>query len=509
MLFQSFFKILSCRFGNEHLQEKSFVSSEAGALDRRRRPRYRLLIFLVLLFAVTIGGALRVYHIGTPSLWWDELRTVIRMRMQPNEIISDLQRGSPLPPFYYLLLHYWGNLFGDSEFFVRVPSAIFSTLTIVLVYFLSRELFDWKSGLIAALLVAFSPYSIYYAQEAKMYSLLWCLGIASFFSFIRFCKNNKTIDLVLYCFVSLLSIYTLYTGFFFLIIQNIAFFCFFRRKNTGKWLLGQGIILLFFSPWVNVFLGHMGHKEVMKWIPAAESYVGLLRLIFTRILLGVLTWPRFVERGVIALILLIICLGIVTIEKRRRVRIDISKSDFLLFLWIVIPLCVYWGFNTYICPLLSERTERYVGFMYIPLCILIGKGIGKYALGIRIAVLGILFGITLRYGGIPLYGYPYRILHGDDWRTISQELRKRLQGDTVIVNSFFPGMVAYYNRDVRIMDIKTFRQERKVHAPASVIVYYRSDGDWGSFWKKRLPGYSLKENYYQYQNGFLLFTLDQ
>jgi uncharacterized membrane protein len=46
-----------------------------------------------------------------------------------------------------------------------------------------------RYALIAAFLVAISTYNINYAQEAKMYSMLWCLataGVPVFFKMVKF-----------------------------------------------------------------------------------------------------------------------------------------------------------------------------------------------------------------------------------------------------------------------------------------------------------------------------------
>ncbi len=75
---------------------------------------------LVLLGVVVLVGALlRTWHIGSKSLWIDEAFSVWIARQSLSEALSWLVRIDQHPPLYYLLLHYWMTLFGDSEAVVR------------------------------------------------------------------------------------------------------------------------------------------------------------------------------------------------------------------------------------------------------------------------------------------------------------------------------------------------------------------------------------------------------
>ena len=128
---------------------------------------------LALLFAVTVTGAiLRLFQIGSKCLWLDEAFS-IWMGWQPvGEMLSWLVRIDQHPPLYYTLLHFWIK-FGDNAATVRALSALLGTLTIPVIYLLGRRLTgDDKVGLLAALLLAVSPFHVRFAQETRMYTLL-------------------------------------------------------------------------------------------------------------------------------------------------------------------------------------------------------------------------------------------------------------------------------------------------------------------------------------------------
>ncbi|MBF6567663.1 MAG: glycosyltransferase family 39 protein [Candidatus Binataceae bacterium] len=80
--------------------------------------------------------------------------------------------------FYYILLHYFACLFGVSEIAVRMPSALFALGDLVLIFAVSRAMFDEETGLAAAAIWAFNPLAIVFASRARMYSMLVAMGLA-------------------------------------------------------------------------------------------------------------------------------------------------------------------------------------------------------------------------------------------------------------------------------------------------------------------------------------------
>ena len=89
--------------------------------------------------------------------------------------------GDYKPPLFMYLLVPSEAIFGLSEFAVRFPSALAGILTVWVIYFLVRDLFSHKIvGLVAAFLLAISPWHVYYSRlgwESNIGLLFFCLGI--------------------------------------------------------------------------------------------------------------------------------------------------------------------------------------------------------------------------------------------------------------------------------------------------------------------------------------------
>jgi mannosyltransferase len=464
-------------------------------------------VLITLWAIVAVGFILRVYQIGKPSLWYDELYTAGRSNYQPAQILADLYEN-PFPPLYYFGMHYWIKAFGDSATSLRFPSLIFSVLTIIFVFILAKDLFDDKVGLFSALFVSLSGYSIYYAQEAKMYSLLWFLGVISFILFNRFTKEGKNTHLFLYLLFTLISVYTMYIGFIFVIIQNIAYFCLSRGKEKRRWLLGQLAIILLYLPWASRLFYHASRQSPFQAVFKVSNYPRLFATIFSKTLCGVVPRNDIMELSIYLIIILTAFIGFRK-NSFKKLKLDLKNSDLVLFLWIIIPFFIYCSINIFVRPMLFKYTERYIGFIYIPLFILIGKGINKYAVKVKYTLLIILLFMSLAFGVMPMYRYDDRVINRENWRAFSRALLQRTENNSLIISSVPLYIITYYVRGVETKPmgyIADLNKQLPDKQPSSIFIVYtfliKADIP---FLRNSLKGYSLKENYYKRPSGFLWF----
>jgi uncharacterized membrane protein len=120
------------------------------------------------------GAALRLFRIGRQNLWIDE---TISLHFATRASDAQFWKGLLYDmhgPFTTVLLRGWIQL-GQSEAWMRLLYAIPGILTIPLAYRLGLELFGAKTGRIACLLLALSPFHVWYSQEIRGYSwaILW------------------------------------------------------------------------------------------------------------------------------------------------------------------------------------------------------------------------------------------------------------------------------------------------------------------------------------------------
>lgn len=153
----------------------------ARALPNRRKQDRGETIGLVLL--LWCAFCLRVYHLTRQSLWPDEVYSYAVSHWTLAELWAHLRIDNV--PLYTVLLGAWQVAAGSGELALRYPSVIASTLAVPLVYRLGQRLLGSRSGFAAAALLTVSAFQLYFAQEARMYSLLGTLGLLSSWLFLK------------------------------------------------------------------------------------------------------------------------------------------------------------------------------------------------------------------------------------------------------------------------------------------------------------------------------------
>jgi uncharacterized membrane protein len=97
----------------------------------------------ILLSILILAAMLRLLHLGSESLWWDEVVTVAIVRLDWGAFWKVLSHFEANMGLYYCLLRLWVNL-GESEFVLRSLSALAGVLGVGLVYVLGKRLFDTR-----------------------------------------------------------------------------------------------------------------------------------------------------------------------------------------------------------------------------------------------------------------------------------------------------------------------------------------------------------------------------
>ncbi len=136
------------------------------------------------------------------------LRTIsaVNVEMKPDEMVYTVNAigingGGVLSIFQQTTLYshfvdVWFQLFGVTAFTTRLPSIIFGTLAVILIFYFIKELFhSEKAALLGSLLFAVSGFAIQYNYEMDMMGFFFAL--ASAFFFLRFLNNGNEKEMYL------------------------------------------------------------------------------------------------------------------------------------------------------------------------------------------------------------------------------------------------------------------------------------------------------------------------
>ena len=234
------------------MSETTAIKEKPTVLENK----FRVRAGCVALFLIFIG--LRLYHLGFHDFWYDEIGTIYQSTYPWNNFSA---------PFYWWFIHVWMKLFPISEFSLRFPSLLFSAFTVIFIYLIGRELFDRRVGLIAAVFAGLSPFQLWYAQEARSYSLvLFLCTLASYFLLLA-AKNRKRAWWFCFVAVSVMAIFTNFLSMVLLFAQWCYFLVFRRKKIHFPVTLAMILICLGFTPYVKKFVFNVFQIWQDFWVP--------------------------------------------------------------------------------------------------------------------------------------------------------------------------------------------------------------------------------------------------
>jgi len=141
------------------------------------------LCFACLLIATTF--LLRIGSLDAQSLWRDEVDALRFASVPWPEMVSSFTRPGWNGPMYFLALRGWIAIAGTTGYAMRFFSLFFGVLCVPLTYVLGVRLFSRDVGATAGLLVASSPYLIWYSQEVKMYTVVPSLVLLALYALRR------------------------------------------------------------------------------------------------------------------------------------------------------------------------------------------------------------------------------------------------------------------------------------------------------------------------------------
>ena len=141
------------------------VTTRPQAAASRRAPTW-----LAWAVPTVLTAALGLYQINVPILWRDELASWSAASRTLPQLWAMVHNVDAVLGLYYLGLHLWMAVFGDSAAAMRLPSALAMTGAAAVVALTGKRLGGIRVGLISGLIFAVVPSVSRYAQEARPYA---------------------------------------------------------------------------------------------------------------------------------------------------------------------------------------------------------------------------------------------------------------------------------------------------------------------------------------------------
>lgn len=214
-------------------------------------------LYLILLLA----AFLLFFNLGARDYWSDEIFSLPKDIEDKNiRIVLEQSIRDVHPPLYFFITYYWTELVGRGEAAVRSLSAIFALATIVFAYLLAVRILPGKAPRLYLLLLATSPFFIFYSRMNRYYALTTLLSVAMVYFFLRMLKDRRIKWEVAFWGTSLLLIYEDYVGFILLASLGL-YYLWHNRKEMRRWprfFLGAALLFICYLPWINNLLSQAG-----------------------------------------------------------------------------------------------------------------------------------------------------------------------------------------------------------------------------------------------------------
>jgi mannosyltransferase len=438
---------------------------------------------------VGLGFALRLFHLDSESLWYDEL-------LQVNLALADIPsmlRRLPLHaavPLDYLISHYW-ILLGNSDAWVRIPAVVCGTLALPLAFQLGRRMLGVKEGLLFMLLFGLSPFHVRYSQEVRPYALgimgvllfsygIWRLRETGRWRYFIFVQAGAIILALSHYFaVTTLGVWLIFLGLDVVFSQE-------RRQplKTLGWALAASLVALSFLlalGWGTTLLkvsGAFGETliEPEKFVaaPVEKPNAGAGPKITQEFVEGLVLGPLGSGRGLsLWLFNSLVILGLLSLMAQEKYKLSL-----LLFLWVTLPIVGILAFlvhrGTFFAP-------RYIIFVLPAYIMLLTVGIlslprwikqtGPAWLAVAIfLIIGGLVVADLRTDLVRLYYNKDK----EDWRLVGKFITNNAKPDDAIITvKAEPTMNWYYppaTIDGNTYDNLEIIQETVAKAPRSFVI---------------------------------------
>jgi len=279
----------------------------------------RKLHYLALIGALFLGAILRLGNLDSKFLWLDEVITAIfsfggNYHNVPTEIVIPLERlqqiftfqpevgcdriaqnialQSTHPPLFFCLLHSWFGLVNPLApnwvWTLRAFSVLWGVSAIAAIYLLNTIAFSPWAGLIAAVMMAVSPFGVYLSQEARHYTLPILLITLALLGLILIGQDivSKRFRASIWIFWTVVNIIGLYVHYFFIlaILAEVVTLLgvMYGRHNLFRYgvafTLAIATIVISFIPWLPVLISHFTRPET-NWIPSPQSIAPLYQIL--------------------------------------------------------------------------------------------------------------------------------------------------------------------------------------------------------------------------------------
>ena len=321
--------------------------------------------------AVILGLGLRQFALPEMPFWLDESWTggIISQDSLAGVLHQSLLDTNA--PLYFVLMHGWSQLFGLSNGALRFPSLIFSALAPLLVLIPTKAIPPPVRHVWCVVIALWVP-AIWYAQEARCYTMLLFLATACTVAYAHLVAEPTLRRTALWALLGMLCILTHYHALILLGLQGLAYLALHRGRAVRTW------------PGVLIFIPALAWTALH--LPRVVEYADPQIAWYPRLEAGDLHWVIIFMAGcteaVIGLAsLAVVCLALAVVRMRHPHKVpERAEAEGSSANWIVVATGALGALLVIAAAMVSTSfTNRYL-IPFMP-GLMLGLALGAVRLG--------------------------------------------------------------------------------------------------------------------------------
>ncbi len=280
----------------------------------------------------------------------DELSTVLRAHYHGiHEIITKGVLIDFHPAGVQVFITYWVKIFGDSEFAVRFPFAIFGSIAVVFSFLYTRKKLSLTPALLTALSLSILEFSLMHSQLVRPYSSGLMLSMVSlwFWDKIVFEKELSTKQLIINSFLLAIvfaaSAYNHYFSALTSVILAISGLFFIPFKRLWAYISLGILSAVLFIPHIDITLHHLSKGSIGSWLGAPSN-----DFLFKHI-------QHIFNDSIPLLFITIALIAIYAFLNRNTTKSKLLKFRILMLFLFLSPMAIAYAYSVMIGPVLQDR----------------------------------------------------------------------------------------------------------------------------------------------------------
>ena len=302
----------------------------------------------LLLLILLVAAILRFYRFWDIPFMFDEFSAIFRTHYDNfSDLIEfGVMKKDMHPAGIQVFLYYWTDIFGYTEWILKLPFIVMGILSVWLSYKIGRHWFGNTAGLLTAATMAVLQYTIMYSQLIRMYSSGLFFGLLMVYCWSQAIDektNKRWLWLGGWIIGAVLASYNHAFSLFFAAIVGVTGLFIIPKKLYRDYIISGVIIILLYLPHLNILLYHLnvggvGGPEGWLSPPDASFFFRYLSYIFNYSIAFLILFILLFSAGLI-------------FPKKANARI--IRFRIIALLWFLVPVLTGYFYSIYRNPVLQ------------------------------------------------------------------------------------------------------------------------------------------------------------